>query len=510
MRSDPVLLALAALTTVSVVGNGTGVGSFALQTVFHWLVLTSLHLGLVVLAWQVRTMATGGPGTRRMWTGIAAAGAVFSLGDFDQLRLIARGPISVELSHGATFQATCALAGSAIIVTAMLFIPTGPRTRHDRARYGLDLAVVMAGTVGVCAYVPSLDDGATTVLGLLFGPGVFILGVFAVVRLILAPEPPFTTGAGITAGSAAAVEAAVMGTGPLLIEQGLTLWAFGLNVIANGLLTASARIQQRQILASISIRTSRRRYSLTPYGAVAVTYALLCWGLFGLHPSARVWVVVISAMAATGLVVVRQLAAFAENARLLEELDRRVEELHQSLAERDRFAARLHHQAFHDPLTELGNRALLAERLERALAADRSAEQSIALIVLDMDGFKQVNDVFGHIAGDELLVAVAERLRGDVGDRALVARLGGDEFAVLVEDAVEDVERLTARLVATMAEPFPLSSGVAATVSASLGTVVCRGSRYTCEQLLQEADIAMYEVKNAGKRGFRLRTLPSS
>ncbi|HET9658590.1 MAG TPA: GGDEF domain-containing protein [Kineosporiaceae bacterium] len=509
LRSDPVLFALAALIAVSVVGYGTGAGSFTLQVVLVWLVMTCLHGGLVVLAWRVRTMVVDGPGIRRMWTGIAAAGAVFCLGDIDQLALIAAGPITVALSLGAAFQAVCALAGSAVIVVAALFVPIGLRTRSDRARYRLDLAIVLTGTAGACAYtyVPPPADGTPALLGVLIGPGVFMLGIFAMVRLVLAAEPPFTTWAGIAAGCAAAAEATAFATSTLLIERGLLSWVFGLNVIGSSLLTVSARIQQRQILGSISFRRNRRRYSLAPYGAVAITYGLLCWGVADLHPSMQVWIIVISAVAATGLVVVRQLAAFAENARLLEELDGRVEQLHQSLSERDRLAARLRHQAFHDPLTELGNRALLTERLERELAAERSPEQTMALIVLDLDGFKQVNDVFGHVAGDELLVAAAERLRSDVGDRALVARLGGDEFAILVVDTAEDVERLADRLVATMAEPFPLSTGAVAKVSASLGMVVCHGSGYNCEQLLEEADVAMYEAKHAGKCRFRLRTL---
>jgi diguanylate cyclase (GGDEF)-like protein len=296
-----------------------------------------------------------------------------------------------------------------------------------------------------------------------------------------------------------------------LIELGLTSWIFGLNVIASSLLTVSARLQQRRALASTSVRTRRRHYSLVPYGAIGLTYALFCWGIAGLHPSTRVWVVVISVVTATGLVVIRQLAAFAENVRLLEELDSRVEALHQSITERDRLAAKLRHQAFHDPLTGLGNRALLAKRLEQALGPDRSPDQTIALFVLDLDGFKRVNDVYGHSAGDELLVAAAGRLRDGVTDRALVARLGGDEFAVLVEDtakeATENTKKLAARLVATMAVPFPLSVGVVVSVSASLGAVTCRGLASACEHLLQEADMAMYEAKHAGKGRFRLRTL---
>jgi diguanylate cyclase (GGDEF)-like protein len=262
------------------------------------------------------------------------------------------------------------------------------------------------------------------------------------------------------------------------------------------------------MLARTELGRRRRRYSYAPYGAIATTNALLCWSIAALRPSAQVWVIVLSAVVATALVVVRQLAAFTENARLLEELDRRVGELHLALTEREQLAAQLRHQAFHDPLTGLGNRALLAERLERALATDRSPGQMIALIVLDLDGFKQVNDVYGHAAGDELLMAAAERLRRDVGDGALVARLGGDEFAVLIEDAIEG-ERLAGRLVTAMTEPYSLFDDVVAAVSASIGMVVCSGSGHTSDRLLHEADAAMYEAKHAGKRGFRVREVAS-
>jgi hypothetical protein len=141
-------------------------------------------------------MAADVPGMRRMWTGIAVAGAVFSVGDFDQLRLIMRGPITLGISLGATFQAICAAIGAATIVAAMLAVPTGLRTRGDRVRFGLDLTIVMAGTIGICAfaYMPSPSEEDAGVLELATGPGVFILGTFAVVRLILSVEPPFTTG----------------------------------------------------------------------------------------------------------------------------------------------------------------------------------------------------------------------------------------------------------------------------------------------------------------------------
>jgi diguanylate cyclase (GGDEF)-like protein/PAS domain S-box-containing protein len=161
----------------------------------------------------------------------------------------------------------------------------------------------------------------------------------------------------------------------------------------------------------------------------------------------------------------------------------------------------LHDMAFHDQLTAVANRALLRDRLEHALE-DR--QPNAALLVLDLDRFKDVNDSLGHPAGDEVLVVVAQRLQDCVRSHDTVARLGGDEFAILLEDgfpqhedraAVEArAKEIAARVASRLAEPIQLSSGQSVTVGASIGCAFLHSST-SAGQLLAEADAAMYEAK---------------
>jgi diguanylate cyclase (GGDEF)-like protein len=154
-----------------------------------------------------------------------------------------------------------------------------------------------------------------------------------------------------------------------------------------------------------------------------------------------------------------------------------------------RLADELRHQATHDPLTGLPNRALLEHRLDAAAADDR-----IAILLLDLDGFKQVNDVHGHHAGDQVLITVAERLTAVVGEAGMAARLGGDEFAVLLPGADESTAgKLTAWIEAAVAEPITLAGGAEVGVGTSVG--VAAGVREDAERILRDADAAMYRSK---------------
>jgi diguanylate cyclase (GGDEF)-like protein/PAS domain S-box-containing protein len=173
------------------------------------------------------------------------------------------------------------------------------------------------------------------------------------------------------------------------------------------------------------------------------------------------------------------------------------------VTERKVFEEQLSHQAFHDPLTDLPNRALLMDRLEHALArADRHPE-SVAVLFLDLDNFKVINDSLGHKAGDELLVATAERLRQCLRPGDTVARLSGDEFTILLEDMSDrkDAIRLAERIAERMNEPFVLRSRDAFT-TASIGIAFVASGADRPDDLLRKADIAMYRAKRQGKAGY--------
>jgi diguanylate cyclase (GGDEF)-like protein len=158
------------------------------------------------------------------------------------------------------------------------------------------------------------------------------------------------------------------------------------------------------------------------------------------------------------------------------------------------------HQAFHDSLTDLPNRAMFVERLSGALAGAGPAGRSVGVLFLDLDRFKNVNDSLGHTAGDELLIAVAGRLRGCVRPTDMASRFGGDEFALLLEDLASpaDAERVALRVLTTLEAPFTVA-GREVFISASIGIAV--GARPD-EDLVRDADLAMYRAKADGKGRF--------
>lgn len=173
------------------------------------------------------------------------------------------------------------------------------------------------------------------------------------------------------------------------------------------------------------------------------------------------------------------------------------------VTEQRRLEHELTQRAFHDSLTGLPNRTLLLERIERALLRGRRESSLTCLLFVDLDDFKLVNDTMGHSTGDQLLIAVGDRLSKTLRRSDTAARLGGDEFAVLMEDAREplDAELLAAQVIQTLTRPFALADETV-TVSASVGVATTRDSTDAGE-LLRHADLALYAAKSAGKRQWR-------
>jgi diguanylate cyclase (GGDEF)-like protein len=160
--------------------------------------------------------------------------------------------------------------------------------------------------------------------------------------------------------------------------------------------------------------------------------------------------------------------------------------------------------AYSDPLTGLANRASLVPSLEQAVQRARRRNAKLAVVFLDLDGFKQINDLYGHDAGDALLVDLAGRLRQHLRSSDLIARLGGDEFLVVLEEVQEiaPVEVVAKKLLAEAERPYAIS-GHAATVTASIGISVCPDDAVDAGALMKHADMAMYAAKQAGKNTYR-------
>ncbi len=162
-------------------------------------------------------------------------------------------------------------------------------------------------------------------------------------------------------------------------------------------------------------------------------------------------------------------------------------------------AAQLRHQNLHDPLTGLPNRTLFAELLDHAVERARSSQQVAAVLFVDLDGFKFVNDTHGHHVGDELLMAVATRVSGLLRPEDTLSRQGGDEFVALCENlaTAADAEVTAQRITAALAEPFDLPS-TQVVVSASVGIAFSGPGQDLPATLLRDADFAMYQAKNSG------------
>ncbi len=162
----------------------------------------------------------------------------------------------------------------------------------------------------------------------------------------------------------------------------------------------------------------------------------------------------------------------------------------------DRTRGELQYLATHDPLTGVANRTVILERLDAA-TKHRSNGAAVAVIYVDIDGFKAINDAYGHRVGDDVLVEIAHRLSSSVRARDLVSRLGGDEFAVLVEDmSVQELHQLAARVMHALNDPF-VGSGKVVPLTASIGVWCSRSD--TAETLLQRADEEMYKAKSRRK-----------
>ncbi len=169
-----------------------------------------------------------------------------------------------------------------------------------------------------------------------------------------------------------------------------------------------------------------------------------------------------------------------------------------------RLLGEIRHRALHDSLTGLPNRVLVLDRISQKLSKARREHTDVAVLFIDLDGLKDINDSLGHAMGDRLLQAVAARFSGTLREADTVARLGGDEFVVLADglSLAAGPEQVAERLLDVLAEPFSLAGNGRAPISISASIGIATGLRDSAEELLRDADIAMYAAKSAGKNSY--------
>jgi diguanylate cyclase len=274
-------------------------------------------------------------------------------------------------------------------------------------------------------------------------------------------------------------------TSGTLVDLG---WIVGFALLAMAPLTATGDDAREQDTGSGLQPVRLVPTSLLPYVAVLAGAALVAFRELNREQLASAERLLLACTVL--LVLARQFTTLRENGSLLADLAHR--------------EAQLRHQAFHDGLTGLANRALFNDRLSHALELHRGQLRPLAVLLCDLDDFKLVNDTFGHAAGDDLLVRVAERLRGAIRSTDTLARLGGDEFAVLVEGG-DSAEQAATRLVDALSVPFTVcDTDVVVRTSVGVGLVPAAAGTPTRSALLRQADTAMYAAKRAGKGAVRL------
>ncbi|HLP98615.1 MAG TPA: sensor domain-containing diguanylate cyclase [Sideroxyarcus sp.] len=189
----------------------------------------------------------------------------------------------------------------------------------------------------------------------------------------------------------------------------------------------------------------------------------------------------------------RALAQLLDNARLMEELKSK--------------QSRLVHTAYHDPLTNLPNRTLLCDRIGQVLCHAGRHQTQVALLFCDLDGFKAVNDSMGHLAGDQVLKAIGERFIGCMRGEDTVARVGGDEFVFVIDDveSLDQVATVAQKLLDAIARPIRVKSRDLR-LSGSIGIALYPFDGDASEQLLRNADAAMYQAKESGKNNYQFFT----
>ncbi|SDY14619.1 diguanylate cyclase (GGDEF) domain-containing protein [Micromonospora pattaloongensis] len=454
-----------------------------------WIAVQVIALVTVWPAWRTARMPQLAEPARRFWRSLAFGVTLLAVGSVSGAFDALAGPDAP--SQRVSPRTIVFYIGTVLSVFwALLRLPGARRSRSNRLQYILDTGAVMV-TAAIFAWHFSFREYEQWRLafGTVLALGVVIVlscvAMLAFVKITAVGTELLDRTALRILGLATAASAATGALAPAL--SGLPyVHGTQLSVPTACLLLALAADRQRRA-AGVAVPPSppRRGWSVLPYAAVAATNALLLIEWTGSPPLYLVG----GAVALTAIVVIRQIVAFAENSRLLARVDHSLRELREA---RDQLAQ----QATRDDLTQLANRRLLQQHLDDALA--RFAPETVHLALIDLDDFKTVNDRLGHHVGDDLLVAVAQRLTGVTGPPTLVGRLGGDEFALVIAPASSWQADAAVQLVAEALHRPVHAGGHELLVQASVGLTDAVDTREPRE-LLRRADVAMYAAKERGK-----------
>lgn len=502
---DPRFLTVGLGTAVALAWFLADLGEHATQVRVCWAVLVLQAAGLVWLADRVVRLLDRREPAHRFWSAMRGACVLFTIGNVAQLVTVINNPLGPAAAVGGDANSFLLAIGTAWLVIVMIRYPMHFGSSPERVRFWLDIATVVAGVGSFGWYfaVPEAGFGPRAeslpgVLTILQGPVAQLVAAFAVAKLVISGAAVFSRLAGIFGGTCAVTAGVARVMGPTLLETAHANLFFAATVLGPSLTLVGVLAHERWLrsrpVPSEPIR--KRPYSTLPYFAMAATYGLLIVVVLRQELDARAWGVLVGATASAVLIIVRQLAAFSENTRLIGQLQN-------ALGERDALADALRQQAFYDNLTGLANRALLSDKLRLEFDRARRQHCSVVVMLIDLDDFKPVNDRFGHHAGDLLLCQVGGRLRRIVAKTDTVARFGGDEFAILMCSRPESIVAMAERILADLDEPFQLTDHKVE-VHASVGIAIDTDGSWGADQILRNADAAMYAAKAKGKGTFAI------
>ena len=381
------------------------------------------------------------------------------------------------------------LAMIPFVVAGLLLLPAERRSPAERLKLLIDSSIVVAGACMALWYLeigPLLEAPGADPLVIAFSAAVPVIDLLLVfvLLILLQRRPEAGTAVGLLSASMALKVVADSTYTIGYVQFGIAfqpgswpfvLWAAGTFLT---LLAVHHRLRQDDPARGADRRPSRGRLGWLPYGAVVLAYGLLAFVARGeaLYPLGGL---IFGAIGIATLVIARQMFAQRENRRL----------------------------AVTDPLTGLSNRSLIAERLAEMTRQPLREGRHSAVLLIDLDRFKPINDAYGHEAGDAVLKAVAVALRAVIRSGDVAGRLGGDEFAVVLPalPSRAAAESVAQRLVDALRTPVIFGDLVLA-VEASIGVAFRDATTTDTEQLLAHADAAMYAVKRSGRGRYRVYT----